>query len=461
MSDKVLARKRKLRGAQRSAVTRTITKLSEALPTTTFDHNSISRLKLKRSSLLEKNEILKKLNDELLEIVPNEELESEIEGADEVREKLELAVMDIDRFLEEAAGHMKEPPPLEERSRSDGVPTTTGADATTTSATDTTTTSATDTTTPTSVPVTATTGVSATTTTSVPLTATTSVTGAPTSGIYTTSSTATTPTPVDSGAHISHVLPSSVVTPVTESLIESRVKLPKISLKKFDGSLTKWSSFWDTYDSSIHQNPTLSSIDKFNYLKSLLESSASDAISGLSLTAANYEEAVAVLKKRFGNKQLIINKHMDALLNMEGVNSQHNLKGLRHLYNFVETHVRSLRALGVQSDSYGEILVSVIMQKLPQEIRLLISRNQPEEGWKLDSVMATLETEVEARERAAAGTHTSNRKAPPTSSSLMTSAQTNCVYCGQSHSSSSCRTVTGAENRKLALRKSGHCFVCL
>ena len=242
MSDEVLARKRKLRGAQRSAVTRTITKLSEALPTTTFDHDSISRLKLKRSSLLEKNKILKKLNDELLEIVPNEELESEIEGADEVREKLELAVMDIDRFLEEAAGHMKEPSPLEERSRSDGVPITTGADATT---------SATDTTTPTSVPVTATTGISVTTTTSVPLTATTSVTEAPTSGIYTTSSTVTTPTPVDSGTHTPHVSPSSVVTPVTESLIESRVKLPKISLKKFDGSLTKWSSFWDTYESHM------------------------------------------------------------------------------------------------------------------------------------------------------------------------------------------------------------------
>ena len=36
---------------------------------------------------------------------------------------------------------------------------------------------------------------------------------------------------------------------------------------------------------------------------------SADAIAGLSLTAANYEEAVAVLKARFSNKQRIVNRH--------------------------------------------------------------------------------------------------------------------------------------------------------
>ncbi|XP_068712813.1 uncharacterized protein [Montipora foliosa] len=46
---------------------------------------------------------------------------------------------------------------------------------------------------------------------------------------------------------------------------------------------------------------------------------ALDAISGLSLTASNYEEAIAILKKRFGNKQQIINRHMDILVNVSPV----------------------------------------------------------------------------------------------------------------------------------------------
>ena len=87
-------------------------------------------------------------------------------------------------------------------------------------------------------------------------------------------------------------------------------------------------TFWDTFESAVHKHPTLSSIDKFNYLNSLSESAAAEAIAVLTLTSANYEEAVATLKRRFGNKQLIVNRYMDLLLNLEAVTSQHNLKGL-------------------------------------------------------------------------------------------------------------------------------------
>ena len=91
-----------------------------------------------------------------------------------------------------------------------------------------------------------------------------------------------------------------------------RVKLPKLSLKRFNGDLTKWTTFWDTFKSAVHDNPTLTSIDKFNYLNSLLESAAAEAIAGLTLTSANYEEAIATLRRRFGNKQLIVNRHMES-----------------------------------------------------------------------------------------------------------------------------------------------------
>ena len=50
-------------------------------------------------------------------------------------------------------------------------------------------------------------------------------------------------------------------------------------------------------------------LTKFNYLNSLLEHSAAEAIAGLSLTSTNYDEAIAVLKKRFGNKQTNFQTH--------------------------------------------------------------------------------------------------------------------------------------------------------
>ena len=144
-------------------------------------------------------------------------------------------------------------------------------------------------------------------------------------------------------------------------------------MKKFDGEVSTWPTFWDAFESSIHKNPKLAPIDKFNYLNSLLMKPALDAISGLSLTASNYEEAIAILKKRFGNKLQIINRHMDILVNVSPVINEDTRK-LRKLYDTLESHVRSLKSLGLPSDSYGSLLSSITMNKLPQELRLIISR---------------------------------------------------------------------------------------
>ena len=79
--------------------------------------------------------------------------------------------------------------------------------------------------------------------------------------------------------------------------------------------------FWDSFESSIHLNPELADVDKFNYLSSLVEGVAAEAVSGLKLTTANYEKGIAILNKRFGNKQNIITKHMEILLSIDAVTS--------------------------------------------------------------------------------------------------------------------------------------------
>lgn len=179
-----------------------------------------------------------------------------------------------------------------------------------------------------------------------------------------------------------------------------RVKLPKLSIKRFNGDLTKWVTYWDSFNSSIHSNPSLSSVDKFNYLMSLVESSAADAIAGLTITSANYDEAIDTLRRRFGDPQLIVNRHMEALLGVVAVSSHLDIKGLRTLHDTVESHVRGLRALGMPAESYGGLLTSILVGKLPSEIRLIVSREMTAGKWDLDGVMKILEREVVARERA-------------------------------------------------------------
>ena len=234
------------------------------------------------------------------------------------------------------------------------------------------------------------------------------------------------------------------------------MKLPKLVLKKFDGGITNWSSFWDSFESSIHQNPDLTEIDKFIYLKSLLESTAEEVISGLTLSSSNYTEAVSLLKKRFSNKQHQISKHMDAFMNLEPVVTSRNLKALRQLYDKVESHICCLRSLGVESESYGMLLSSVLMKRIPHDICLVVSRTVTTDDWKLDKLLAAVGSEIEAREKAAqeeVETLQKPTKNPPTIAALLSTPAPACCYCGESHQSSSCRTVPDIDQRRQCLLK--------
>ena len=320
---------------------------------------NLAKLRQQKLSLSGKVGVLCKLDEELLEMIEEDELEHEVEQADVIQERISLCVIDIDQALKDASDGAS-------RSGSTVAPSVDVAAVAV----------------PTTVSIThaLTTAVATPTVTTGAVTITTA-SGIPTTGITTPST--------GSGSAILTAATASHVDPLP---IHTHVRLPKLSIKKFSGDLTKWVTFWDSFNSSIHENQTLSSIDKFNYLNSYLESEAANAISGLTLTAVNYEEAVATLKRRFGNKQLIVNRHMDLLLHLDTVASQHNLKGLRHLFDIVESNVRGLRALGVPSDSYGGLLSSILINKLPPELRLIVSRELSEADWDLDKILRIIES---------------------------------------------------------------------
>ena len=129
------------------------------------------------------------------------------------------------------------------------------------------------------------------------------------------------------------------------------MKLPKLELKSFSGNYEEWQSFWDTFESAVNRNTNISRIQKFTYLKSCVTGAGESAISGLPVTEDNYETAIDILRDRFGKPQLLISNHMEALLKLPIVSSVHETKNLRDLYDKIEINIRSLKALGVESES--------------------------------------------------------------------------------------------------------------
>ena len=57
-------------------------------------------------------------------------------------------------------------------------------------------------------------------------------------------------------------------------------------------------------------------------MKSFLKGQALKAVEGLALTSENYKEAVTILEKRYGNKQLLISSHIEKLMNLPPVKSE-------------------------------------------------------------------------------------------------------------------------------------------
>ena len=64
---------------------------------------------------------------------------------------------------------------------------------------------------------------------------------------------------------------------------------------------------------------------------------------------------------------------MESLVKIAAVASDSNLKRLRALYDQVEANVRALQATGVESEFYGKLLIPLLKEKLPANLRLIIS----------------------------------------------------------------------------------------
>ena len=162
--------------------------------------------------------------------------------------------------------------------------------------------------------------------------------------------------------------------------------LQKLQLRKFNGNPMEWYAFWESFESVVRKNPSSSEVEKFNYLKSYLEGGA---VSGLSLTNDNCRHAVELLKTRFGDRQVIGASHMESLTRL-----------------------------------YGCFLTPVIMQRIPEEIRIIISRGLPSEAWVLKDVMEALNKELKLREQCSS-TKPKEEQAPFSGSSRFNSRSKN------------------------------------
>ena len=167
-------------------------------------------------------------------------------------------------------------------------------------------------------------------------------------------------------------------------------KLPKLELPSFSGEVLEYNDFIQLFTTSI-DSLTLSNVQKFGYLKTLLKGEAFSLLSGLEINDTNYSVALKLLKERYGSKVRQQRAHIRKLLSLDCVNAKDS-KSLRSFVDSVNKHGRALETLGYKSDEYKAFLAEILIDKVPNKIRLRYAELD-ESKLNLTELLALIENE--------------------------------------------------------------------
>lgn len=149
----------------------------------------------------------------------------------------------------------------------------------------------------------------------------------------------------------------------TESAIHSR--LPVLDLHNFDGNVFEWFSFISLYNSLVLSRKDLSKTEKYHYLFSHVQKEPRTLIQHLPMTNESLDTALEILKSRYENKRMIIDRHLSRLINLPNVTNSQNLRV--DILNPLLASVRSLKNLKLSVEDY--FLVYLCLSKLPLEFK--------------------------------------------------------------------------------------------
>lgn len=83
---------------------------------------------------------------------------------------------------------------------------------------------------------------------------------------------------------------------------------------------------------------------------------------------------------------------MEALLNVQAPTN--NLVGLQAFYDTTQNHMRALLSLNKPTESYGSLLTSVVLSKIPSDIKTHVAHDQHNSEWAIDELLASILKEI-------------------------------------------------------------------
>ncbi|KAJ8972049.1 hypothetical protein NQ317_001519 [Molorchus minor] len=157
------------------------------------------------------------------------------------------------------------------------------------------------------------------------------------------------------------------------SEVEGTPRLPKIDLVNFDGDILKFSLFYETFKSLIHENAKLNNVSKMHYLVSSLSGGAMSLANGLLPTANNYPILWNALIEKYDDKRTLAITYLYQILDFKPIQGE-NLNSLNFFMEKIDSSVQALLKLQLQ-DLSDFIITTISLSKLDSETQKLFERS--------------------------------------------------------------------------------------
>ena len=266
--------------------------------------------------------------------------------------------------------------------------------------------------------------------------------------------------------------------------------LPRLTLPKFDGNPGEWVKWFALFCTLVHDQPTLTPTEKMAHLQSAVTGLAQRTIAGMLYRGELYEEAIKVLKDRFGRESDIIHSNLNSIFSCPSP-AHLDPAGLERLHATLHCAVSVFQSMGHLGDLHSCENLRRVVEKLPTELKKdwaeFVLNLEPEkaslihlDSWLGRQVRIALNFAAVSRQPGRQSSKMVGEKKPSKQlqrwqgdvtsaqqrSTLVTEAETSrrtCVCCKERHDVTACpvflqKTV---DDRARLIADAGCCFFCL
>ena len=239
----------------------------------------------------------------------------------------------------------------------------------------------------------------------------------------------------------------------------TKAKLPKLKITPFEGTSTDWIRFENMFLTQVDRQP-ISDEEKFGYLLEMVSPKVRSKISNIKPSSEGYKRAWDRLKNEYGQTKVVINSHMESIINLSPVKGV-NYDKVQVFYEQLFKNFDALQTLGESDMLKGFVLTT--LNKLPQIKPDLVRSAENWEDWGMEDLLKALQkwlkiNKAEDPPRKHDGKRERNWYTGKREQKVH--AKPHCLFCEKDHWGEACEVVNTIAKRREFFMTKRLCFNC-